>query len=419
MAEQNCLVGKRDGDVIRELAKRVYELSCQEVNEERRKRLCAANDLHTGLRPGVWLNELPWHEMNFDGTLTLRCEGAFAKEMEQYFRRILFRWEHFQADMVVEGYYPLDKSFENSGNGVEVQEDVRKTDDGNHIVSHAYYDVLDTEEKLAAMRTPVLTAHPEIDRHNQELAETLLDGILPVRLCGTQIYYAPWDEIARLRGVEPILFDMVDRPEFLHQIIGKYAENQMSVLTQLEELGLLEDQLLDLHCTPPYTDDLLKSAPGEKVKLKNVWFRSMAQMFSTVSPAMHDEFEMEYMRPLMERCGLVYYGCCEPLDNKIDLLKTIPNMRKIGVSPWADVESCTEQLGKDYVCARKPNPAFVAIEFDRDVVRKKTEETIRACIRHGCPYEFVLKDISTVSHHPENLIEWNRVVQETIDRYYK
>ena len=134
---------------------------------------------------------------------------------------------------------------------------------------------------------------------------------------------------------------------------------------------------------------------------------------------MHEEFDLQYLRPLMARCGLVYYGCCEALDNKIEMLKTIPNLRKGGVSPWANVVSCAEQLQSDYVFARKPNPAFVSGSFDADTVRKETEETIRACIRYNCPYEFVLKDISTVSYRPENLIEWNRVVQETLDRFYR
>lgn len=408
----------RDKEIVQELARQVLDLSSLEINQKRKDRLRAVNDLHTGLRPGVWLNEIPWHEMDIDGKLVLHCTDPFAREMEQYFRRILFRWEYFQADMVVEGFYPIEKSYESTGNGLGIQEDVRRTDEYNNIVSHSYHDVLDTEEKLAKLHPPVLTAHPEIDCRNRAAAEELLGGTMPVRLMGTQIYYAPWDDIAILRGVEPILYDMMDRPEFLHQIIAGYTANQDSLMTQLEELGLLEDELTELHCTPAYTDDLPKAGSGESVRLKNVWFRSMAQMFSTVSPAMHDEFELEYMRPLMARCGLVYYGCCEPLDNKISLLKTIPNMRKIGVSPWADIESCAEQLGSDYVYARKPNPAFVAGEFDEDVVRKEIEDTVRVCIRYRCPYEFVLKDISTVSQHPENLIKWTRTVQETLDRYY-
>ncbi len=134
---------------------------------------------------------------------------------------------------------------------------------------------------------------------------------------------------------------------------------------------------------------------------------------------MHEEFELDYMRPLMEMCGLVYYGCCEPLDNKISILKSIPNLRKIGVSPWANIEKSGGQIGSSYVYARKPNPAQVAVNVDAEAVEKEIEDTIKVCLRYGCPYEFVLKDISTVSYKPGNIIEWNRIVQKTIDKYYK
>lgn len=408
-----------DARIIRELARQYREIAAKDVNRERKERLRAVNDLHTGLRPGVWINEIPWHEMDIEGKLQLHCEDPFARQMEEYFRRILFRWEYFQADMVVEEYYPVYRWFTCTGGGPEIEEDIRSTDEHNGIVSHAYHDVLDTEEALEKITAPVVTVFPEKDREDQAHAEELLGGILPTKMMGAQIYYAPWDQIAMLRGVEPILYDMVDRPEFLHKIIRKYTDNEMRFLDQLEEYGLLEYDLPDLHCTPAYTDDLPRPAPGEPARLKNVWFRSMAQMFSTVSPAMHEEFDLSYLRPLMARCGLVYYGCCEPLDNKIALLKTVPNMRKIGVSPWANVESCAEQLQDRYVLARKPNPAFVSGAFDEDVVRREIRATVEASLRHHCPYEFVLKDISTVSYHPENLIAWNRVVQETLDEYYK
>ena len=93
-------------------------------------------------------------------------------------------------------------------------------------------------------------------------------------------------------------------------------------------------------------------------------------------------------------------------------------MRKIGVSPWSNVRSCAEQIGSDYVMARKPNPAAVAGSLDRDYIRKEITETIEACLDNQCPYEFVLKDISTVGHNPQNLINWTATVMETINRYY-
>ena len=119
----------------------------------------------------------------------------------------------------------------------------------------------------------------------------------------------------------------------------------------------------------------------------------------------------------MEKCGLSYYGCCEPLDRFIPYLKKISNMRKIGVTPWANVLSCAEQIGGDYVLARKPNPANAA-RFDRETVAKEITETIEAAIPNKCPYEFVLKDISTVNNTPQNLIAWTKTVIEVIDKYY-
>jgi hypothetical protein len=75
-------------------------------------------------------------------------------------------------------------------------------------------------------------------------------------------------------------------------------------------------------------------------------------------------------------------------------------------------------LGKDYVFARKPNPANVAQRTDPEVIRKETEKTVKLCLKYGCPAEFVLKDITTVSRRPENLIIWANTVSDILDQYY-
>jgi len=45
---------------------------------------------------------------------------------------------------------------------------------------------------------------------------------------------------------------------------------------------------------------------------------------------------IDYAVQWYEKFGLVYYGCCEPLDGKIDIVREIPNLRKISMSPWVD-----------------------------------------------------------------------------------
>ena len=413
-------VTNKDSAIVRELAKQYRELSESPVNIERERRMRNVNGLKPD-RPPVWIHEIPWNEMDIDGQLTLQCEDAPAREIEQQLRRELFRWKYFQADMVARPFYRVRKTMRDTGFGVNISERVIATDKNNYIVSHAYHDQLDDDAKLDTLRCPVVIVDAEADSRNLAYTEELMGGILPVKLSGYSIGHAPWDTISMLRGVEPILIDMVERPDFIHRTISKFTELYTSRAEQMESLGLLEANPDDIHCTPPFTDELPLPDYDERrpIKLSDVWFRGMAQIFSAVSADMHEEFDLQYMCPLMARCGLVYYGCCEPLDNFISRLKTVPNMRKIGVSPWSDVRACAEQIGGNYVLARKPNPALVVSPFDADAVRRETVETVEACLKYGCPYELVLKDISTVSYRPRNLIAWNDTVRQVLDEYYE
>ncbi|MDR2607460.1 MAG: hypothetical protein LBC57_03630 [Treponema sp.] len=412
------MISNQDKAILRELGKSYRELAEKDVNKERIARIREMHDLKPG-RPPVWIDEIPWHEMDIDGALTLRCESKEGQDMERYFRRILYRWKYIQADMVVEDAYYIYKAFTDSGIGIRIKEETLATNEANNIVSHHYEDQLDTEDKVEALLIPRIEAQPETDRKNLESAMDVLEGILPVKLRGYIIYHSPWDEIAMLRGIENCLIDMVDRPELVHKTMAKFTEIGLARMEQKEKLGLLDYNVSSLHCTPPYCDDLpARDFDGTRVRLKDIWFRGMAQLFSSASPEMLNEFDLQYMKPLMEKCALVYYGCCEPLDKAIPYLKKIPNMRKIGVSPWANVRSSAEQMGSDYVYARKPNPAMVSGVFNRQAVEQEITETIEACMENKCPYEFVLKDISTVGGKPQNLIDWTETVMAVIDRYY-
>ena len=412
------MISTGDKHILRELAKQQMELAADDKNRERESRIRQMHSLKA-VRPPVWIDEIPWHEMDINDELALRCESERAREMERDFRRVLFRWKYFQADMVVEDAFYILKSYTSTDTGAQIVEDTLATDDANHIVSHRYEDRLDTPDKVHALCPPILTARTEMDAKNVELAESLFHGIMPVRLRGHGIYYAPWDQISMLRGMENCLLGMLEEPELMHATIEKFTEIGLAHYEQMEALGLLGVDIPSLHCTPPYTDALpAADFDGGRVRLKDVWFRGMGQLFASASPQMQDEFDLQYMRRLMDRCGLSYYGCCEPLDRVIPYLKRIPNLRKIGVSPWADLRSCAEQIGADYVLARKPNPALVAGVFDAEVVRREIRETITLCMENGCPYEFVLKDISTVGRRPESLISWTQTVMETINEYY-
>ncbi|MEN8127549.1 MAG: hypothetical protein ABFR90_07055, partial [Planctomycetota bacterium] len=166
-----------------------------------------------------------------------------------------------------------------------------------------------------------------------------------------------------------------------------------------------------------YTSEL----PGndfdpDYVKPHNMWGCSNAQIFSEVSPEMQWEFAIKHDMRWLERFGLTYYGCCEPLDKKMDLMRKIPNLRKISVSPWCDTDTIIAETGSDYVISRKPNPAILA-ETDWDSA--KAREEIREVLEKAegkCHIEFIMKDISTVRHDPKRLWEWSQIAMEEVTK---
>ena len=403
----------QDKGIVQELAKKYMALVCTEKYEKMIARFRDTNDLKP-VRPPVILDEIPWYQMNMNNELTCICEDARVREVELYFRKAIFYMTHFKADHLYEPYFDVKCAVESTGIGIEpVTADMKRTDATNKIVSREFEDVFEDESALEQLHDPVFTHHPDKDAENMEFYIELLGDTIPVRLSGFNfLYFAPWDKITRFRGVEPILMDMYDRPEYLHEIIKRFVSAAHAELDFVEK-NLSVVLKHSLHCTPSTVSGLAKEG------LKSTWCRSMAQTFGVISPAMFEEFEVDYLLSVAERFAYTYYGCCEPLDDKISVLKKIPNLRKIGCSPWANVEKCAEQIRGDYVLARKPNPAHVAIETDPDVIRREIEDTVKACIKHGCSYDYVLKDISTVSNRPQNLIVWAQTVSDVLDSYYE
>jgi len=149
----------------------------------------------------------------------------------------------------------------------------------------------------------------------------------------------------------------------------------------------------------------------------NMWGCSNAQIFSGVSPEMHWDFAIAHDLRWMERWGVNYYGCCEPLDNKVDLLRRIPNLRKVSVSPWCDSGKIIDGLGSDYVISRKPSPAILATEkWHPERARQEIREFMDKT-RGQSHVELIMKDISTVRHDPQRLWEWSQIALEEAERY--
>lgn len=211
--------------------------------------------------------------------------------------------------------------------------------------------------------------------------------------------------------------DLVLRPKMVNEAVSRMVDSYLAELDQLIEYNLLDAACLN-SCVGSggygYTGDL----PGDdydpdKVMPQNMWGSANAQALSDVSPEMHWEFAVKHDLRWFEKWGVNYYGCCEALDRKHEVLKQIPNLRKVSVSPWSDPEQAAANLGNDYVLSRKPNPAVLAMDkWDGEAARRDIRKFLEAA--KGCHVELIMKDISTVRNEPSRLWEWARIAMEEI-----
>jgi hypothetical protein len=276
-------------------------------------------------------------------------------------------------------------------------------------------------DDLEKIQMPRISHNTEASSFRYQAMQDLFSDIIPIRKQGqTHIWYTPWDYLIRWWGVQEAMMDLIMRPDMVHAFYQKMVDAWMTELDQFEALNLLS---LDNNNTRVgsggygYSSELPgKPFEEDKVRPYNMWGCSNAQIFSEVSPEMHWEFSLEHDLPWLERWKLVYYGCCEPLSGKADLMKRIPNLRKVSVSPWSNTRQAVEELGPHYVLSRKPSPAIFTFDpFDERQARKEIREFLDQA-GDSCHVELIMKDISTLKYKPQNLWTWEKICMEEVSR---
>jgi hypothetical protein len=382
-----------DRNLLRPLGEEIAEIAALPVQQETIEAWRALNGLQPA-RPMVMIDQIPWHEMEVNGELELQCQDPWCRDVERQLRRTLYKWRHMPGDMVVEPVLEVAKVVRNGDFGVVTQEKRAVLDPANNVVGHLYLDQLQTEDDLARIREPHAELDEEATARARETALSVFDGVLEVRMQGVLPVFAAWDRL----------------------VIGRFTDLSLSLLDQLEDRGLLGSGQALIHCTGAYTEELPGAGfDAASPRGTDLWTYGMAQIFSSVSPAMHKEFWLDYAERWFARFGLGYYGCCEPLHHKVDLIRALPNVRKISMSPFVDVELGAEAISGDFVFSRKPSPALLATDtWEPEAVERDLQTTLDACQRHGCPLELILKDISTVRYEPQRLWEWNEITARLV-----
>lgn len=398
-----------DRSILRDLARQYLELCRQERQGELRQLWRRHNSLRPGGRPLIYVRAFAWQEMPES---QCQCSDRFLRGWEDYLRRQLF-WGSLVDDAIFEPWLPLPAAYGCTGWGLAGTRHVSDDPRGSYKVDYPLKELAD----WVNLRRPRHSIDEEKTRQRRERLEDVLGDILPVAVDRSPAYRM-WEgdlatALGALRGMENIMLDMMDQPALLHELLAFMRDGILAVHQEAEERG---DWGLTGHQNQamPYAEELPAPAANvHGVPRRQLWGYMAAQELALVSPAMHDEFMLQYQLPILSHFGLTAYGCCEDLTRKIPILRQIPNLRRVAVSPFADVRSCAEQIGRDYVLSYRPSPTdMVGYGFSAERIRSILRRDLGYC--RDCQVDITLKDVETVAGDPQRVRQWVEITREVI-----
>jgi hypothetical protein len=400
-----------DREILRDVARRYMEI-CRNPDQQRRRADWRRHNSLKRTRTLIYVRTFASNEMP---ACRCVCEDPFLRGQEEFFRHVIFK-DTFADDSVFEPWLTVSAIHKCVGWGVEV---ARKQSDQP---GGSWKDIypLKRLEDIEKLRTPRHEIDEPATAQCVERLKEILGDIITVNLDRGPAY-REWTadistDLGYLRGIENVMLDMADNPEWLHRLSRFLSDGVLKTHMEAEAAG---DWGLCDHCNQamPYAEELPDPAANVNgVQRSRLWGYMAAQEMALVSPAQHEEFLLRYQKPILENFGLTAYGCCENLTRKIDMLRQIRNLRRIAVSPFADAPRCAEQIGDKYVLSYRPSPAdMVGYGFDEARIRGILRRDLEACRANGCHVDIALKDVQTVQGDTERVRKWVATTRAVAD----
>jgi hypothetical protein len=406
--ELESTISTKDREILRRLAKQVAELAARPIEGEKRDLWYRLNALKP-TRPVVFCDpENGWNEIiTID---QIECQGEMAQRWEMTLRKEIFWGAEMCDDRVVEPFFIVSHVYEESDWGMH-EKKIGGTDGGSYV----WESPLQSYKDFDKLHYPIITVNHESTDRVLELANDTLGDILPVRL-RTAWWWTlgmTWT-LVNLRGLEQIMFDMYDHPDELHRLMAFLRDGHLAKIDFLEE-----NNLLSLNNDGTYvgsggfgwTNELPQSDFDGHVRTNDMWGFTESQETVGVSPDMFAEFIFPYQVPIQERFGLNCYGCCEPLDKRWHIVKEVPNLRRVSISPWADIGNMAEMLEDRYIFSMKPRPIDLAMtSFDEERIRNELRDALQKT--RDCRVEVIMKDNHTIGNDPQRVVRWVQIARE-------
>lgn len=421
-----CEWSAKEREYLRGLAKRQAEIAALPVMAERKKLWTDMNDAKPGARPPFVIESWTW-DRDFLPDSIYQCENADARWLERSFLRHIRHHElldddHVCPDTIDMGWHAWSDPF-----GVKIETDYVKDAEGVETGYHFHHPITDLCDGFDMLKPTTFGVDKDATMQQKADLEDVFGDIMPVVIrSGTFGYNSLTQAMMRLMSMETFFMAMYDCPDTLHALMAYLRDNAMTHAKWAEKEGLLvlnnENQCTCGSCYN-WTTLLPKREvkPGE-VKLSDMWGVMDSQETVGVSPELFHEFIFPYYSEVAALHGLVYWGCCEPIDPIWDdSISKLPNLKAVSISRWAKQDVMAEALdGKGIVYSRKPNPNLLGVDvkLDEKAWADEIRSTLEALKGKDIPLEFVVRDVYSMHGDlakPKRAVEIARAV---INEYY-
>ena len=352
-------------------------------------------------------------------TPRLQCEGEQARGIESALLSTLVGRELFDDDTPISPTF--DMAWHTHVRPFGLARQITRADGPNAKGFHIDPVIEDLASEIDKLRGGSFGVDREGTARRHELLEDVFGDILPVRMVMGSLPGSMTNPLVHLMGMEAYYMAMYDCPDAVHEA--------MEMATQVYEryYDFLETEQLLLPtngCSPlaqesfAFSDEL----PSDTVtRTTQCWGFLESQETTAVSVETFGEFVFPYQQRLVDRFGLLSYGCCERVDATWpDFLANCPKLRKLSVSPFNDEPRIGEYLrGTRVVYYSKPRAEFVTCDgpLDDEAIAVYFKGVCEAA--SGCLFEIAQREAGTIFGDAERGRRYVRLAKEAVDAYWR
>lgn len=222
----------KDIAILRDLAKQYSEISRKEIQEQRRM-LWAAHNAFKEVRPPIYIRHAAWL-LEAVGD-QMQCEDPFYRRYEYFIRSAIFH-DTLADDYIIEPWITQQAIYDTTGEDIWGLPVKRIHTEKKSVTK--YIHPLKDPEDFHKMTVPDHRINWEKTNAAFDRLTDAIGDIVEVRLDTTPLLNGFFGDLStvfgRLRGFEQMLWDMVDNPEWLHQVMAFMRDGVLRVQQQID-----------------------------------------------------------------------------------------------------------------------------------------------------------------------------------------